>query len=124
MSTGKIGSFLEGMAILVGFQLLGEVVVRSASLPIPAAVMGMFFLFLFLLGLRRVPPGLQLATNGLLDNLALLFVPAGVAAFLDIQSLSGEILAILLAVVFSTWLAMIASATSFVWIERLRGNRS
>jgi holin-like protein len=115
---------LAGMALLVGFQLLGELVMRALHLPVPAAVIGMFFLFLFLLALKRVPRGLQIASNGLLENLALLFVPAGAAAFLDIGSISSELLAIGLAVVISTWLAMGISAGSFLWLERLREHRS
>jgi len=116
--------FLEGMAILTGFQLCGELAMRALHLPVPAAVIGMFLLLLWLLWLGRVPRGLQLAANGLLDNLALLFVPAGVSAFLDIGAISNELLAISLAVVVSTWLAMGVSAGAFVGLERLGKGRS
>jgi len=117
------GSILEGMAMLVGFQLTGELVARILHLPVPAAVIGMFLLLLWLLLTRRIPPGLLLASNGLLDNLALLFVPAGVAAFLDIGSISSELLAIAVAVVASTWLAMGSSAGIFLGLERLTRRR-
>lgn len=113
--------FLEGMALLTGFQLSGELAMRAFHLPVPAAVIGMFLLLLWLLWLGRVPRGLHLAANGLLDNLALLFVPAGVSAFLDIGAISNELLAIGLAVVASTWLAMGVSAGAFVGLERLVG---
>jgi len=117
------GGVLEGMAMLVGFQLVGELSARVLHLPVPAAVIGMFLLLLWLLFTKRIPPGLQLASNGLLDNLALLFVPAGVAAFLDIGSISDELLAITIAVVASTWLAMGSSAGSFLGLERLTRRR-
>lgn len=118
-ATRPDGNILEGMAMLAGFQLIGELVMRLLHLPVPAAVIGMFLLLVWLLFTRRIPSGLQLAANGLLDNLALLFVPAGVAAFLDIGSISNEVLAIAVAVVASTWLAMGSSAGIFLGLDRL-----
>ena len=40
-ATGK-GGLVEGMAILAGFQLFGEILVRYGRLPFPAAVVGGF----------------------------------------------------------------------------------
>lgn len=116
---GRSG-LLEGMAILVGFQFAGELIGHIFHLPIPASVLGMLLLFLWLLWLGRVPHGLQMASNGLLGNLSLLFVPASVAAFLDLGALSNEALAIGIAVVVSTFLAMGGSAGAFHALERLR----
>lgn len=107
------GSFLEGMLLLVGFQLLGELVKRFFHLPVPAPVLGMALLLVFLLLLGRVPASLARASDGLLGHLALLFVPAGVSAFLDIGAIRSELLAIALAVVASTWAAMAATAWTF-----------
>lgn len=112
--------FVEGMAVLVGFQLAGELVVRTGRLPVPAAVVGLFLLFLWLLWRGRVPQGLQLASNALLDNLALLFVPATVGALLDIAAIASEALAIAVAVVASTLLAMGAASGTFLGLERLQ----
>ena len=112
--------FVEGMAVLVGFQLAGELVVRTGRLPVPAAVVGLFLLFLWLLWRGRVPQGLQLASNALLDNLALLFVPATVGALLDIATIASEALAIAVAVVASTLLAMGAASGTFLGLERLQ----
>jgi len=116
---GKSG-LLEGMALLVGFQFAGELIEHIFHLPVPASVLGMLLLFLWLLWLGRVPRGLQIASNGLLGNLSLLFVPASVAAFLDLGALSNEALAIGIAVVVSTFLAMGCSAGAFEALERRR----
>jgi len=115
---------VEGMALLIGFQLAGELLMRLAHLPVPAAVIGMFLLFVALLWRGRVPHGLQVASNGLLDNLALLFVPATVGAFLDIGTVSNEAVAIALAVVVSTFLAMGVSAGTLLGLEHLRRESS
>ena len=38
--------FLNGITVLLIYQLLGEVLVRSFKLPIPGPVVGMSFLFI------------------------------------------------------------------------------
>ena len=120
-ATGK-GGMVEGMAILAGFQLFGEILVRYGRLPFPAAVVGMFLLFLWLLWRGRVPRGLNTAANGLLDNLALLFVPATVGAFLDLGAIGSQGWAVAASVVASTFLSMAATAGAFLLLER-RGGR-
>ena len=121
MAKGKdgAGAVVEGMAILAAFQLAGELLVRWLGIPVPAPVAGMFLLFLWLVARRRIPRGLQVTANGLLENLALLFVPATVGAFLDIGSIASEALPILVAVAGSTFLAMAATAGTFVGLERI-----
>lgn len=114
---GRSG-LLEGIALLVGFQFAGEVIVRVFRFPVPAPVLGMALLFLWLLWLGRVPHGLQIASHGLLGNLSLLFVPASVAAFLDLDAISDEAFPIVVAVVASTFLAMGCSAAAFAALER------
>lgn len=123
MSMERRGSFLEGVLMLVGFQLLGELARRFFHLPVPAPVLGMAFLLLLLLGLGRVPASLARASDGLLGHLALLFVPASVSAILDLGAIRSELLAIALAVVASTWAAMAATAGTFLLLEG-RGKES
>jgi len=108
----------EGFAILVGFQLFGEAIVRLFHLPVPAAVVGMMFLFLWLFWRDKVPRGLHLASGELLENLALLFVPATVVAILGLGAIASEAWAITLAVVASTFLAMGATVGAFVVLEK------
>lgn len=117
MTSEHKGSFLEGMLLLVGFQLGGELAKRLLHLPVPAPVLGMAFLLLLLLGLGRVPASLARASDGLLGHLALLFVPASVSAILDLGAIRSELLAIALAVVASTWAAMAATAGTFLLME-------
>jgi holin-like protein len=81
---------LKALAILLGLQLVGEVVTRWWNLPVPGPVLGMAILLVTLV-LR--PQWLQLlrtASNGLLQHLSLLFVPAGVGVMLHLQRLGDE----------------------------------
>ena len=111
---------IGGMMILLAFQFVGELVDNATGIPVPGPVVGMFLLFLALLVYGRVPRGLATASSGLLGNLSLLFVPAGVVAFLHADELRAEWFPILVAVVGSTVLAMAVSGICFVWLEGRR----
>src|ERR1700730_8620272 len=78
---------IASLSLILLCQLAGEVVVRGLILPVPGPVSGLILLLLFLLArdrfavLARGPlqgDGVENASRGLLANLSLLFVPAGV----------------------------------------------
>nr|WP_091959896.1 CidA/LrgA family protein [Marinospirillum celere] len=69
---------LQGFAVLLGFQLLGEILVLVTGILVPGPVLGMAFLLLFLLLRQQVPEPTRQTSEGLLRYLPLLFVPAGV----------------------------------------------
>ena len=69
---------VAGFAWLLVFQLAGEVLVRSLQLPVPGPVVGMLLLLLVLIWRGEPGENLRSAGQGLLANLSLLFVPAGV----------------------------------------------
>lgn len=101
---------LASITVLLLFQLCGEVLVRSAGVPVPGPVAGMLLLFLALLMRGTIPQGLRSTTQGLLEHLSLLFVPAGVGVMVHFGRLSGEIAAIAVALLVSTLLAVMATA--------------
>ncbi len=70
---------INGLLWLLGFQLVGEVTVRSLDLNVPGPVVGMVLLFA-VLQWRRPATGANLfrASDALLKHLQLLFIPAGV----------------------------------------------
>jgi holin-like protein len=91
-----------GFALLLLFQLAGEVLTRFADLPVPGPVVGMVLLVLALeLGLPSFE-GLRAVTGGLLTHLSLLFVPAGVGIIDHLGRLSQEWPALGAALVVST----------------------
>jgi holin-like protein len=81
---------IRGLAILLVFQLAGEVLTALLALPIPGPVVGMVLLLLALE--LRLPQGegLRAASGGLLANLSLLFVPAGVGVIQYLPRLAAE----------------------------------
>lgn len=101
---------LAGLTLLLVFQCLGEVLVHLLGLPVPGPVVGMLLLFIVLRSKRSIPESIGGAANALLQHLSLLFVPAGVGVMLHVDRLADEWLAIVVALVGSTLLAIAATA--------------
>jgi holin-like protein len=108
---------IGGLALLLIAQLLGEVIANLFGLPIPGQVIGMVLLLLTLMvsgskgkGACRICPGLEDASQGLLKYLALLFVPAGTGVVAYFALIRQEWLAITVALVGSTAIAIAVTA--------------
>ncbi|MGE4529629.1 MAG: CidA/LrgA family protein [Rhodospirillaceae bacterium] len=101
---------LGAITLLLLCQLAGEVLVRLVGLPVPGPVLGMVFLFLYLLVRRHVPEPVERASNTLLDHLSLLFVPAGVGVIRYAQQLEDAWLAIAVSLVAGTAISIGATA--------------
>lgn len=101
---------LEALTLLLGLQLIGEVLVRLLGLPLPGPVLGMALLFVLLATLGRVPASLEQVANTLLQHLSLLFVPAGVGVIVYLPLVADEWLPISAALIGSTLLTVIVGA--------------
>ncbi len=114
---------IESLTLLLVCQLAGEVLVGLTGLPVPGPVLGMVLLFVGLLARGGVPKPLQTTAGTLLAHFSLLFVPAGVGIMLHIGRLQDAWLAIGVALVASTALAVAATAIAMLGLERLFGRR-
>ena len=103
-------NFLNGITILLLYQLAGEVSALMLPIPIPGPVLGMVLLFLTLLIRGRPTPSLDKASNALLSHLSLLFVPAGVGLIVHLERIVQEWVGISLALVLSTGISMATTA--------------
>lgn len=114
---------IGGLAALLLCQLAGELLARALALPVPGPVLGMGLLLLALLARRGVPPpeGLARPADGLLANLGLLFVPAGVGVVMHLDVLAAEGWPIALAVLGGTLLVL--GTTGLVAQRLLRQGR-
>jgi len=103
-------AILHALALLLAFQLIGEAATFALALPVPGPVLGMTLL-LGALALRRdLLARLRPTASTLLTHLSLLFVPAGVGVMVHGARLAEEGLAIVVAMVVSTVLALAATA--------------
>lgn len=80
---------IETLLWLVGYQLAGELISRTFSLPLPGAVLGMLLLFVTLALRKSVPDSLKLNVPRFLSHLSLLFIPAGAAVLAYRDLLAG-----------------------------------
>lgn len=110
---------IRALALLFSLQLAGEAAARALGLPIPGPVLGMGALFLILAIHGGPSEETEATAQGFLDNLGLLFVPAGVGVTLHLTTAAEEWRAILAAVVVATLVAMAATALVFRWLSKL-----
>ena len=103
-------NFLNGVTLLLVYQLTGEILVRLLGLPIPGPVLGMVMLFVTLMIRGSAPDSLSEASSALLSHLSLLFVPAGVGMMTHFGRIADEWLPITLALFLSTVITMGATA--------------
>ncbi|MCU7837349.1 MAG: CidA/LrgA family protein [gamma proteobacterium symbiont of Taylorina sp.] len=110
-------NFINGMIVLLVYQLLGEVGVLLCKIPIPGPVLGMILLFLTLLlkdkiifSTKKSFSSLENAATTLLSHLALLFIPAGVGMMVHFDLIVREWLPILIVLLFSTIMTLLVSA--------------
>ncbi|MGJ8623777.1 MAG: CidA/LrgA family protein [Yoonia sp.] len=110
---------LQTIGLLLGCQLLGEIVVRAVSLPIPGPVLGLALLVV-LLGIRpALTEQLRPTTTVMLANLSFLFVPAGVGVIGNLQVFSDNGIVLLFVLTLSTVLSMLATVGTFIGVRYL-----
>ena len=97
---------ISSLAVILLCQLAGEIVARLTHLPVPGPVIGMALLFIGLVIRGGPPAALEKTTGGLLANLSLLFVPAGVGIMRHLDLILSQWLPILLGVLVSTALTI------------------
>lgn len=115
---------LNYLTLIFCCQLAGEFIIGATGLPVPGPVIGMVFLFLFLVVKGHIPRDLASTADGLLNHLSLLFVPAGVGIMLHFKLLGDDMLAIGLALFLSTVLTVIVTALLMSRLSRAGRNAS
>ncbi|AWN45822.1 CidA/LrgA family protein [Methylobacterium terrae] len=118
------------LTLLLLCQLAGEILARTFALPVPGPVVGMALL-LGVLALRDRRPGglpaplvdgtLERTGKGLLAHLSLLFVPAGAGVIGRLDVLAAHGVALAVALVVSTALALVATVSTFSYVARRVG---
>ena len=100
---------LRGLAWLLVLQLVGEVLARAFSLPLPGPVIGMLILMLAL-GWEPVRGPVCAIADVLLAHLSLLFVPVGVGVMTHMALVSQYGARLAVALLLSTWIGLAVTA--------------
>ena len=116
---------IGGLALLLLFQLAGELVATIFKVPVPGPVLGMLLLFLALLVRGHAPEGLDKTSQGLLKHLSLLFVPAGTGIVAYLALIQREWLPITVSLIGSTVITIGVTALTmqFLVLRRRKGER-
>lgn len=119
---------IASLSLILLCQLAGEVFVRGLELPMPGPVIGLMLLLVLLLArdrfavLARGPlqgDGVENASRGLLANLSLLFVPAGVGVVQKLDLVAEHGIAFLGVLVISVMATLVVTVLTFVAASRL-----
>ncbi|MBB4388564.1 holin-like protein [Rhizobium leguminosarum] len=118
---------IVGIATLLTFQLVGEILAYKMGGLVPGPVLGMALIAIALLTMamwQRVQSA-QTQTidtsKAILANLGILFVPAGVGIVKHIDILVAHGLALLALIVVSTVITLAVTVWSFVLAKRIFG---
>lgn len=108
---------LRGMAWLLVFQSVGELLARGLRLPLPGPVLGML---LMLVGLHftLVREPVAECASFLLAHLSLLFVPVGVGVMTHLTLLSQYGGRMLFVIALSTWIGLAVTALVLFGLPR------
>lgn len=112
---------IRGFAILFSLQAVGELLSQWLELPLPGSVVGMM---LMLAGLRAGLIQLQWVSDAaslLLNNLTMLFVPAGVGVMVYFDLIEQQWLPLLVATVVSTLAVLAVTGLTSKWLTKKRG---
>jgi len=119
---------IASLSLILLCQLAGEAFVRGLGLPMPGPVVGLMLLLLLLLLrdhfvlLARGPlqgEGVESASRGLLANLSLVFVPAGVGVVQKIDLIVDHGIAFLGVLVVSVLITLVVTVGTFLVASRL-----
>ena len=116
--------FINGITLLLLYQLAGEICVLLLGPPLPGPVLGMIMLLITLIIRGRVDESLDGSSTALLSHLSLLFVPAGVGIMVHFERIAGEWLPITVSLLLSTLVTMAATAAIMLLATRLLTGRA
>jgi holin-like protein len=102
---------LAQLGLLMTFQFIGEALVSVTGIPFPGPLCGMLLLLFYLYARGGPLDDLSSVGSKLVDNLGLLFVPAGTAIVTYSALFATDGLVILAALVISTLVAVLVGGT-------------
>lgn len=109
---------IGAIAALLLMQLAGTLLVQFTQIPLPGPVVGMLLLFCYLLWHGGVPKELLRTTRPILENLSLLFVPAGVGIVAHWNEVSSQAGRVALVLVLGAAITLVTTAYVLHWLLR------
>ena len=110
---------VHAFAVLIVFQLVGEVLVQALALPVPGPLVGMVLLFAALVLRGELPAQVANCAQGLLSHLMLLFLPAVTGVMMYFEHIGREWVAFLAACLLGAAITMAVTAFTLRWMLRV-----
>lgn len=114
----KLGQF----GIILGVLFLGEFLHLKFNLPIPSTIMGMIILFVLMFFKIIKLSWVEDIGEILLNNLSLLFIPAGVELIRELDIFKGQIIRLAIIIFISTTIVIIVTGYTVQTLESKRRN--
>jgi holin-like protein len=115
---------IGAIAGLLLMQLIGTLLVQFLHIPLPGPVIGMLLLFAYLLWRGSAPTALVRTTKPILENLSLLFVPAGVGIIAHWREAAGQVWQIGLVLVAAAAITLLTTAWTLHLLLRRHSART
>lgn len=109
--------------IILGVYLIGELISKGFSLPLPGNILGMIILLILLCTKIIKVENVENVSNFFLSHLAFFFIPAGVGLISSFSSLKSSLVPILLICIVTTAIVIIVTGLIVQFIINLKSSK-
>lgn len=109
--------------IVLGIYLIGELISKGFSLPLPGNIIGMIILLVLLCTKVIKVEKVETISTFFLDHLSFFFIPAGVGLISSFTSIKDSLIYILLLCIITTAIVIIATGLIVQYIIRIKENK-
>ena len=113
---------LRESIIILSIYLIGEIISKALSLPIPGNILGMLILLLLLCTKVIKVDQIESISNFFLDHLAFFFIPAGVGLLTSFNLIKDSLLSILIICVITTAIVLVVTGKVVELIINIKNN--
>ena len=106
--------------IILGIYLIGELISKGFSLPLPGNILGMIILLTLLCTNVIKIEKVENISTFFLDHLAFFFIPAGVGLISSFDSIKDSLVYILLLCLITTAIVIVSTGTVVQYIMKIK----
>ncbi|MGO1468712.1 MAG: CidA/LrgA family protein [Tissierella sp.] len=109
---------LGQLGLILVILLLGDILQVKFNIPVPATILSMIVLFILMLFKIIKLKWVEDIGNTLLDNLSLLFIPAGVGIGRELHIFKGNMLSLAIIIFISTTVVIVVTGYTVQALEK------
>ncbi len=109
--------------IIIGIYLLGELISKAFSLPLPGNIIGMIILLILLCTNVIKIEKVETVSTFFLDHLAFFFIPAGVGLISSFDLIKNSLVYIFLLCLITTAIVIVATGSVVQYLIKIQNNK-